>query len=145
MGSPKSNYRYWSKRELWSLEEAIWVLLGVNPFSNVREVRDLGRFNAVYSWAKDAVDVGTLKPFSGGVGKRGDEPYKSLRFRPKDILTWAHGKDIPIPPELSPILDRSQNTTSQILSPAPGSKEPARTQNKRQAPRTREHERDFHG
>jgi hypothetical protein len=106
-------YEFWFSRDLWSLSEAICLLLNRTPtpwlqgkarISPSRLTDDdvilRHRYARLHLQAKDAIDIGKLKPKS----KRHGDDYDGYYFRPADFLNWADDKEISVPEELQDCL-----------------------------------------
>lgn len=95
------DYRYWAFRELWTVRDAVLLLLGIRAGS-VMSVHQLGQINTIMEWAQDAMDIGTLAPFSSAENSR---PLEDRRVRPTELLKWWQSKGFQIPTELAHLLD----------------------------------------
>jgi len=112
----RPDYPYWALRELWEVREAACLLLGVHPgkFTSVGLVRE---FDTLMDIARDALDCGTLEPYTPSVnevleiGKVRATDF--LRVRPTDFLQWAKRKGLKIPEELLLLLE-SRDRLSEV-------------------------------
>ena len=112
MGTPAPYWEYWLKCDLWTLDEAVWLLLGREPVSleylgRERRVRAFSRsylpsaqaFLSLMSLARRAIDGKTIETVKGWWAT-GDSWH-----RPADVVLWAHRKGIEFPDELKPLLE----------------------------------------
>lgn len=101
-----ANYEIWLKRDLWSLSEAIFLMLGKEPLDKVYP-QALHHFDPDFAKqyedyigiAQVAIDAGNLKPFSQNDGVTRQRSIQ--RFTPVDIINWANLKGLHIHPEIS--------------------------------------------
>lgn len=103
-------YGKWRERKLWTVHEAICLLLAIEPeIPWLKESHDVGGadplIEALQQYAElvaDAMTSGTLKPFS-----RDDLALavSDRRVNPREFLEWAQSRKIAIPNELAPVLE----------------------------------------
>jgi hypothetical protein len=103
----KPEWEYWKKLDLWTLKQAVCLICKSDPeelesrfhplhdshrYSHDNQARELNR---VFQIAKAAMEVRTLET----------TPRQSMKVKPRHFLTWAEGKDLSIPDELSAIVE----------------------------------------
>lgn len=104
-------YRKWCDRNLWTVHEAICLLLAIEPDTPwLKGSHGVGGANplieALEQYAEliaDAMIDGTLKPFSQ------DDlslEVRDRRVNPREFLEWAQCQQIAIPNELVPVLEQ---------------------------------------
>jgi hypothetical protein len=124
------DYTTWLWRDLWTLQQALFLLLGAEPpdrwFNPESDAYDgdyrsdyekaLARsYKEYFELAQDAISLKRLEPFEiHGYQK----PIHDMKFRPQDILEWARSKQLHIPGPLEPILkeastDRPESTSAE--------------------------------
>ena len=102
-------YGKWCDRKLWTVHEAICLLLAIEPeIPWLKDSHSIGGADpliaALQQYAElvaDAMTGGTLKPFS-----RDDLSLEvpDRRVNPREFLEWAQSRKIAIPNELAPVL-----------------------------------------
>ncbi len=104
-------YGKWCDRKLWTVHEAICLLLAIEPETPwLRDSHSVGGANPLVEALQqyielvaDAMTGGTLKPFSR------DDLSLSVpdrRVNPREFLEWAQSRKISIPNELVPVLEQ---------------------------------------
>jgi len=119
----KANYTKWLRRDLWTLQQALFLLLGAEPPTSFFNPDRYGsdeyptkfaqHYQEYFELAKDAVLLKTLKPFESF---QIAEPTHEMKFYPKHILEWARTKQLDIPAPLEPILNRTSTYPSESTS-----------------------------
>ncbi len=124
------DYTKWLRRDLWTLQQALFLLLGTEPpdrwFNPDSDIYDWNyrpdyekaiarSYKEYFELAEDAIRLSKLKPFEIHEYK---EPIHNMRFRPQDILEWARTKQLDIAEPLEPILkeastDRPESTSAE--------------------------------
>jgi hypothetical protein len=109
------NYGSWCDRKLWTVEESICLVLGVEPRTLwLKESHHLGGLDplaeAIEQYAElaaDAMALGTLQPFAAT-----DLTHAPLERRvvPRRFLEWATAQQMTIPVELTSLLTRELET-----------------------------------
>ncbi|HVS25820.1 MAG TPA: hypothetical protein VHE58_00675 [Burkholderiales bacterium] len=104
-------YGKWCNRKLWTVHEAICLLLAIEPETPwLKDSHSVGGANplivALEQYAelvREAMIGGTLKPFS-----RDDLSLAvpDRRVNPREFLEWAQSRQIAIPNELAPVLEQ---------------------------------------
>lgn len=117
------NYARWLKYDVWSLEEAICILLNVDP-----EMRAYGSqvqgFNESYSETLMVASKAEGRTLTFETPSEQTDPeycgYIFLgRVLPKTFITWAKQKDYKIPGRLLYLLDDAEENTATEESTAP--------------------------
>jgi hypothetical protein len=126
------DYTKWLRRDLWTLQQALFLLLEAEPPTSFYEPSGYGsdeyptkfaqQYQEYFELAEDAILLKKLKPFEIF---QIPEPTHEMKFYPKHILEWARTKQLDIPEPLEPIL----NETS-IVPPESTSPESKRTEGK---------------
>jgi len=101
-----ANFEMWLKRDLWSLPEAIFLILGKEPLQNV-PIRMLHHHDPTFARqyeeyigiAQAAIQAGNLKPFSQNDGVIRTRSIR--RYTPVDFIHWANSKGLHIPSTIS--------------------------------------------
>jgi len=104
-------YGKWRSRKLWTVHEAICLLLEIEPETPwLKDSHTVGGadplIEALAQYAElvgEAMIGGTLKPFS-----RDDLSLAvtDRRVNPREFLEWARSRQIAIPKELAPVLEQ---------------------------------------
>ncbi len=124
------DYTKWLRRDLWTLQQALLLLLGAEPpdrwFNPDSDIYDWNyrsnyekafarSYKEYFELAEDAIRLKKLKPFEI---YEYQEPIHNMRFHPQNILAWARTKQLDIPEPLEPILneastDRPESTSAE--------------------------------
>jgi chromosome condensin MukBEF ATPase and DNA-binding subunit MukB len=124
------DYTKWRRRDLWTLQQALFLLLGAEPsdswfdpdiaayslnYRSDHEKALVRSYKEYFELAEDAIRLRKLKPFEI---HEYQEPIHNMRFRPQQILEWARIKQLDIPEPLEPILkevstDRPVSTSAE--------------------------------
>jgi hypothetical protein len=114
------SYSKWCDRKLWTVQEAVCLMLGVEPDSPWLKNRehDMGGplMEAVEQYselAAEAMKDGTLPPFSPWDLTR---PAPERRVIPRRFLGWAQAQKFSIPEELAGLL---REEAGQVPAPPP--------------------------
>jgi hypothetical protein len=120
------DYTKWLRRDLWTLQQALFLLLEAEPPTSFYEPSGYGsdeyptkfaqHYQEYFELAEDAILLKTLKPFEIF---QIAEPTHEMKFYPKHILEWARTKQLDIPAPLEPILNRTSTYPSESTSAEP--------------------------
>jgi hypothetical protein len=117
------DYTKWLRRDLWTLQQALFLLLGAEPptrffnpdsyDSDEYPTKFAQHYQEYFELAEDAVLLKTLRPLESF---QLAEPTHEMKFDPKHILEWARTKQLDIPAPLEPILNRTSTSPSESTS-----------------------------
>jgi hypothetical protein len=117
------SYAKWCDRKLWTVHEAVCLVLAVEPDAPWLKDREHDAGGPIvealeqYSeLAAESMKDGTLHPFDPFDLTR---PPLERRVIPRRFLSWAKSRNIEIPRELAPILDREQEPPQPPSAPVP--------------------------
>ena len=99
------DYGYWSKRDLWQVNEAIELIVGLDPSRNKeRDYRHnySSTYRQIAGIAETALEAGNLKPYEIWENQKA---WEYRRVKPSVFLKWAKSKELCIPDELLSLLD----------------------------------------
>ena len=94
---PKPDYKLWSKLETWSLNQAAFLLHGINP-REIQGVR-LGERDVPPEFAKIKETYFVLRSIPWGKSYP-DDYFPQLGVRPLIIIAEAHARELPMPKPL---------------------------------------------
>lgn len=103
-------YENWVVKDTWLLKhEAMPLLLGVNPESNIKSLPSDVQNNIEQLWvhAKNCVDQGLLRLINP------EKDWKDWRVNPLDIYRWARVSRIDLPDVFSTLMEFVSNTIKQ--------------------------------
>ena len=115
------SYTKWCDRKLWTVHEAVCLVLAVEPDTPWLKNQEhnvggpLVEALAQYSeLAAESMKDGTLHPFDPFDLTR---PPPERRVIPRRFLSWAKARNIKIPEELAPLLEREQEPAQAPAAP----------------------------
>ncbi len=115
------SYGKWCDRKLWTVHEALCLMLAVEPDTPWLKDRDhdvggplVEALEQYSELAAEAMKDGTLHPFDPFDLTR---PPLERRVIPRRFLDWAKASNIAIPEELAPLLGREQEPVPSPAAP----------------------------
>lgn len=111
------NFQLWVDRELWTLHQAVALVLGLEPTGAESGIagrkpstgepvtrEHIRHFNEIYTQAIDAIELKKLAEIPARDGRL-REPY----VRPVDFLAWAVGRGLSIPDALHDLVPPTED------------------------------------
>lgn len=112
-----ADFDHWTKKDLWTLEEAIQLLCKLEPIDDLSKLERTGATSLNIPWeikqiipqridiAKTSINTKKLKPYQIS------NPWGGIQydFLPAEFLQWAQIKKFQIPDELRDIIEQPED------------------------------------
>ena len=96
----KADFKKWLRHDLWRIEVAIMLLLGLEPFDVNADYWDLPKeYDDLYKLAIESQSIGTLKFHS------------ATQVQPSVFVKWAISKGLDVPQELETLAKKPDTAT----------------------------------
>ena len=111
-----TDYQRWNKRDLWTVGEAVCLLIGTEPDSYNHGGYDFGyriphalqeKYNETICIVEQALEIGSLKLFNDDDASRLSLEF--MRVHPREFITWADDKGYAVHEELIRLNAKSRN------------------------------------
>jgi hypothetical protein len=108
------DYNYWKKMDLWTLTEAVHLLLGLEPprwsILPDREEKLKHRWESETAKSNKIKDIRELVVRSAQAGSLNYDG--NFNFKPRDFIIWAKSKTLTVPKKLKDLDDSGLTTPS---------------------------------